>query len=194
MSLFGSILQSWRRLAVTHLLSLTPWEKSQAIWVSFRPKLCCFVGGAIWAKSSCSSYPLQFSKSYFSPSNRVQLLLWKPGILQRLSCPSMGDCPSQCSPGALDHCREGLELVHRLLQVHSWYWGLLVYYLMHRWVRPWVSWQMVLDPTAPTEAVLFVDEWMPSFCSHGGDKMRNILCCHDSDVTIFLANVLTLTY
>lgn len=74
--------------------------------------------------------------SYFFLSSRVlQLLHWKPRSPQRLSCPSMGNCPGQCSPGALDHCREGWNCFTGYCRVHSWYWGLSVYYLMHRQAR-----------------------------------------------------------
>lgn len=58
----------------------------------------------------------------------------------------------------LDHSQEGLELV-------------TVYYLMHRWARflPGIL-GVVLDPTVPTEAFLFVDECQISVFQVGEKK------------------------
>lgn len=91
------------------------------------------------AKLNCSLTHSNFSKFIFFFSIRVlELLLWKPGLPQKLSCPSVGDCPSQCSPGAQDHCQEGLELVHRLLQVPQLVLS-SVSLLLHTWVGKTLS-------------------------------------------------------
>lgn len=93
------------------------WKKSQAKQVTLSPELCYLGGGLMQAKSSCFSIHSNFSLFFFfSPTECWNFSCWKPGLPQKLSCPSVGNCPSQCSPGAPAHCQEGLELVHRLLQ------------------------------------------------------------------------------
>ena len=64
-------------------------EKSQIEKLSLGPKLCCLGGKMIWVKLSYFSYPLQCIKTHISFSFNcvLELLLWKPGLLQRLSCP-----------------------------------------------------------------------------------------------------------
>lgn len=79
----------------------------------------------------------------------LELLLWKPGLPQKLSCPSVGDCPSQCSPGVPDHCQEGLELVHRLLQVPQLVLS-SVRLLLHTWVGETLSGYFAYGAKPPT--------------------------------------------
>ena len=98
--------------------------------------------------------------SYFFLSSRVlQLLLWKPRLPQSLSCPSMGNCPGQCSQvlwttaeraGTGSQATAGSTAGTEVCQSITRCTGVRDSFQ--------VPWCMVLDPTTPTEAVLFVDE------------------------------------
>lgn len=149
----GSIPYSWRSQGLIHQVSLFPEEEMPDQKVSFSYKLCHLGGGVMQAKASCSTHS-NFSKFIFFFSYRVlELLLWKPGLPQKLSCPPVGDCPSQCSPGAPDHCQEGLELVHRLLKVPQLVLR-SVSLLPDTWVGKALSgWHIVLNPPTPTESL-----------------------------------------
>ena len=72
---------------------------------------------------------------FFSSSRVLQLLLWKPELPQRLSCSSVGNCLELAFSRCSGLPREGWNWFTGYSRVHSWYWGLSAYYLIHRWAR-----------------------------------------------------------
>ena len=104
-----------------------------------------------------------------------------------------GDCPSQCSPGAPRPQPRGAGTGHRLLQGPQPVPTLSIYYLRHRWARflPGIL-GVVLDPTVPTEAFLFVDECQISVFQVGAkNKWCHILpsCLSPTHLLFFNNNI-----
>ena len=179
MSLFVRNLHSWGSQVLTHLLSFSPLlEKSQGKKVLLSSKLWCLGGGVIHARSSCFSYLLQ-THPFFSFSGVLELLLWKPRFLQRVSCLWVtAQVNVLCS---LYSGQEGLELVHRPLQGP----------------QPWRSLCPLLDtqvgetpPESPgvwchnSHRSTFVSGWISNFCHCGGrQEKRDSLCHHNADLT-----------
>ena len=64
-NLFGNIPHQWGSWGLIHMLSLSPWEKSQAANTSLGPEPCHLEAGRgvvweMWVKSRCSSHGLIF--------------------------------------------------------------------------------------------------------------------------------------
>ena len=93
-----------------------PWEKSQAE-ISLGPKLCPLGGrgGASQVKLFLSSSQCFQTQSFFCSKGVLELLIWKPGLVQRLSglWVIVLDNVFQV---LLDQGQGGLEPVHRLPQ------------------------------------------------------------------------------
>lgn len=197
MSLFGSILHSWRSLALTHQLSLPLWEKCRPNGSQGGLSCASWGGRGNAGKSSCSPYSRQFiwthvfiflaeCYNFFSGS-----LAFHKGSLV-----PVGDGPRWCSPGALVHCREGWNLFTGDCRVHSWYWGLSVCYPVQRWTRCFLGPLAYGAGSHNSQRGNFIWGWMNAkfLLLWGGAKTRNVLCCCDADVTIILGNVWTLPY
>lgn len=122
-----------------------------------------------WAAAACAlAFHSHLVLSHTSrerkqgPLQSVQICITIPAVCRNVSSrnldlykalASVDICPSQRFPGA---SAEGLEPVHRLQLVpqpalgSTWCKG--------RWDTSWVPQHMLLDPTVPTKAFLFVDK------------------------------------
>lgn len=168
------------------------WERSWAEKISFGPKQCCLGAVIVWMKSSYSPFPLQYSQTY------IFLLQWCAGNspLGTWTSPnvllSLVIVQSNIFQGLLDRGQEGLEPVHGPFKAHSqrtkvsmsitWYMG--------GQDSSWVSWRMVLDPTAPRRTFLLVNRCQIVVGSRGNTKI--VLFSHDTSAIATYILILSL--
>lgn len=160
-------------------------EKPQAR-VSFSHKLCWLQGEMIWAKSNCFSWPSPVHlNSYF-------FLQWSAGISPVEAWASIwlsftGDCPSEGSPNAPGPWLRGAGTVLQATAGSAAGTKVCLPITLCTGGRDssHVPWCMVLNPTTPTVALLFVDgSWRSWLCvAEEGDNIKSILCCFGADIT-----------
>lgn len=92
---------------------------------------------------------------------------------------SMNDCLSQCSPGA-PWCQSPSDWSRSAVGIK---FSLIASCMRGWWVSSWGPWHIVLDTTAPSKELLSMGEDWICVVGDGGQKTRDILCCHDVDVT-----------
>ena len=148
--------------------------------------LSCLREGPVLAKFFLPSLVhLNLHTFFFFCSKRMlKLLLWKPRLLQRLSYLSVSAQVStlQLFPG----CRQvGPRLVHRFLLVPQPILRSVCLLSSAQWGQDslCVPWHVVPNPIASTEPLLFLDGCQILVVKRG-EKRRDILCCHGTDVTL----------
>lgn len=97
---------------------------------------------------------------------------------------SMGVYPRLCFPGAPRSWLRGTETSSQAPANSSAHikFCLPIIRWRARQDSSWIPWHMVQDTTTPTKALLFIDGCQILFVKEE-TKMRDILCCQNSDVT-----------
>ena len=146
--------------------AMLPWERYGSgkvpLTLSNASKLIFFSPLECWHFSSrnldlCKGFLVCGCLPYTQHSPSVPLL-WSWGA----------EFSSQAPAGSSDHTKFCLPITQCTDGQHS----------------SWVLWYMVLDPTTPTEALLFIDVCQMLFVLKRGTKRRNILCHHDANITL----------
>lgn len=164
---------------LTHYFLLLTWERllrasSALSSASLRGKWCQQTSFTIFSAQTCG----------FLLEQRTELLPWE-GWASTKSLLDMSVCPGQHAswfPPARTERRCGLFIGSCFFCSLYWVWCLclLPNALMGK-LPPGFFWHIVLIPITPTEILLFVD-WCLISCL-AGNKRRDVLCCHDADVT-----------
>lgn len=140
-----------------------------------------------WGGNGASKPPVPYSVCpdlWFLLEQRPELFPWE-GWASTKSLLDMSVHPGQhtswFSPARTERCC-GLFISSCFFCSLHWVWCLcLLPNALMGELPPGFFWHMVLIPITPTEILLFVDWCLISRL--GGNKRRDVLCCHDADVT-----------